>query len=193
MKNFCKRLYYFVELLFLSIVSILSILLFSRLIVACRMTKQSKVPKKKNAIILGNGPSLKPILDSKLSELMNKDSDIAAVNFFCSSPYFTKIKPSLYVISDPAYFFPSGEEWIEKQKKSTIENLINIDWNMRLFIPANTQGTSMVKELAGNKHIKICFYNLVPVNAFKFLENYLFRNNLAMPHPENVLNCSIFC
>lgn len=192
MKRYLKRLYTWNILLFQTIVSILSVLIFSRAFAFRQMKRQSKVERKKEVIVLGNGPSLKPILTNRLEELLSIDADITAVNFFCSSPYFAQIKPRLYVIADSAYFRPSGEEWIEKQKEKTMECLFNVDWEMQLYIPASAKGSPLVDKLQQNTNIIVCYYNLVPVSAFTRIERFIFKKNLGMPKPENVLNGCIY-
>ncbi len=192
MKSYLKKLYSWTILLFQTMVSLLSVIIFSRAFASKQMKKLAKVERNENVIILGNGPSLKPILTNKLNELLSMDADITVVNFFCSSPYFTLIKPKLYVIADSAYFRPSGEDWIEKQKEKTIEYLFNVDWEMQLYIPASAKGSTLVQKLLPNKFITICYYNLVPVLAFTGIERFLLKKNIGMPKPENVLNGCIY-
>lgn len=192
MKSILKRVYIWTTVLFQTIVSLLSVLIFSRCFASRQMKKQSKIKRKNDAIVLGNGPSLKPIVSDKLKELMDIDADIVAVNFFCSSSYFSIIKPELYVIADPAYFQYSKEEWIERQKEKTIECLLKVDWKMQLYIPANAKGSPLSEKLLVNDYIDLCFYNLVPVTAFKCVERFLFKNNYGILLPETVLNCAIF-
>lgn len=192
MKSLLKKLYSWTGVLFQTIVSLLSVLIFSKALASRQMAKQSRTKRKSDVIVLGNGPSLKPILTEKLDDLLKIDADFVAVNFFCSSPLFTKIRPSLYVIADTAYFRPSGEEWIEKQKEKTIENLFKVNWKLQLYIPASAIGSPLVEKLKKNSCLEICYFNLVPVSAFKRIERLIFKMNLGMPRPENVLNASIY-
>ena len=57
---------------------------------------------KDDIYILGNGPSLKNTLDRDLDILKNKEC--AVVNKFGNTDYFFHIKPSWYILADPAFF-----------------------------------------------------------------------------------------
>lgn len=191
MKSFLKKLYALSVLFCQTIVSVISVLIFSKRFAMKQMNKLAN-SNNGDVIVLGNGPSLKTILSDKKRDLTSLGADLVAVNFFCSSAYFRELKPCIYIIADPAYFEPTNEEWIEKQKEKTIEALFIADWHIRLFIPASAKGSPLAVKLNMNKFIEIVYYNLVPVTAFKSIERYLFKKNLGMPMPENVLNCSIF-
>ena len=142
-----------------------------------------------DCVILGNGPSLKEVLDKDLDKL--KKNKMVAVNMFCSSNEFRLLKPEYYVIADPLYFNNEENERIVMQRKSLVENLNKIDWNMTLFLPSINRKSNTIQKIS-NKNINIVFYNLTPLSGFDKIQYWLFTNNLGMPAAKNVLCASIF-
>ena len=58
---------------------------------------------------------------------------------------------------------------------------------MTLFAPARFRKCRRLAEVAKNGKIKVCFYNLTPVEGFNWVENFAYGSGLGMPRPRNVL------
>lgn len=170
-----------------SIMSLIKVVLLSKFFLK-KYTPENPSP---DCIILGNSPSLENSLASNPEFLTGKD--LFAVNFFWKSKNFNKIKPKFYVIASTNY-------WSENQIPTNKEGRLNtfkeiskiVDWEMILFVPAMAKRFKDWKEeIAQNKYIKIVYFNLTPVDGFRFLSFWLFRSGLGMPRPHNVLIPSI--
>ncbi len=190
MKSILKHLYNKVRLLFQSIVSLLSELFFSSRASARDIKQLQKCSKDEACIILGNGPSLKDILSDYHDCL--KKFETVAVNLFCSLDEFWIIKPKYYVLTDPAFFDErTKDKRILEIQAKVQEGLSLVSWEMILFLPAINRRSSLVKRIK-NDFIRICFYNLTPIDGFLPLQYWLFKRNLGMPIAMNVLCASIF-
>lgn len=179
------------ELFLQTMVSLLSVLIFSRITVSKQFSSTLKFKRKKKTIILGNGPSLHTILDKSLETLLSEDADLLAVNFFCLSTYFHRVKPSSYIFIDPTLYKTSKGE-IEERKAKMVECFQKINWDMLFFVPYSAKNSSLLKAISKNHFIKIVYLNIVPVKAFWRIERFLFKHNLGLPFPMNVLNAAIY-
>lgn len=190
MKNHLKKFYFICTNLTNSIISIISVLLFSSFRSNKMINQCSKKYKKfKDCIIMGNGPSLSSFLEKNLDELLDKN--IIAVNFFSTTEYFERVRPSFYVLLDPSLFSNSLPVEFEAQIKELTSKLNSITWQMVLFIPSRFQDSLLVQQL-NNNYLVVIPFNYTPISGFKSIENYFFKRNLGMPLPETVINASIF-
>ncbi len=158
---------------------IIKILLQSRIV----RQKKSASPKGNEIVILGNGPSLNTTIAESTPFL--KKRNLLAVNFAANTPLFAELKPNLYVLADP-HFFRSDAENVEKLW--TV--LSSVDWTMNLYVPTRIK-SERISEIAKNKNITICRYNLTPIEGFQWFRNFAYRTGLGMPRPRNVLIPSI--
>lgn len=133
-------------------------------------------------IILGNGPSLNETIEKYRDKLA--ESPLMAVNFAANSDIFKELKPRYYVLADPHFFKITEDSSVVTLRK----NLGAVDWKMTLFLPHSARKTEWAKSLA---NIDIAYYNAVGAEGFDFLTDLLYRNQLAMPRPRNVLIPSI--
>lgn len=143
---------------------------------------------KDRCVILGNGPSIKSVLEEQLDLLSSQT--LVCVNNFPNTPYFEKIKP--------AYFIVASEEFWEDSKtidpntqlrKDIINALINkTTWPITFFLPASSRKKkSFIQRVNSNKNIKICFYNKTPVEGISYFNHLFFKKGWGMPRPHNVL------
>ena len=190
MKSFFKEIYKWATLLLHSLVSLLSEMIFSSRASAQDVKSLSKKSKVDSCIILGNGPSLKDVLSNYQDCL--KEYETVAVNIFCSSEAFEVIMPKYYVLTDPGFFDDKAkdERLLDIQNKAQ-QGFSRVSWDMVLFLPSINRRSSLVKRI-NNRHIRICFYNLTPIDGFLSLQHWLFKRNLGMPVAMNVLCASIF-
>jgi len=147
--------------------------------------------RKDDCVILGNSPSLEKSLET--NPLFFENKDLFAVNFFWKSDYFTKIKPKYYVIVSTNYWSKNQIPTNKEGRLNTFKEIASkVDWEMILFVPAMAKKFNDWKEeISKNNLIKIVYFNITPVEGFRFLNFYFFRKGLGMPRPHNVLIPSI--
>ena len=132
-------------------------------------------------IILGNGPSLRQTLDEDFDVLSRHD--LMAVNFAANSSEFFRLKPKYYVLAD-AHFFNSLPTDVNVRK--LWENFGRVNWSMTLLIP--TKFRQLVKPLLMHTtDLKTHYFNMTPVEGFRWLKHLYFRSGAGMPRPRNVM------
>lgn len=129
-------------------------------------------------IIMGNGPSLRQTIADNAATL--KATDTAAVNFAANTPEFFTLKPRHYILADPHFFESRGAD---PNVELLWRNLARADWPLTIHIPAgrNPGFTSP------RPNIDIQRFNMTPAEGSDSVSHFLFRRNLAMPRPRNVL------
>lgn len=153
--------------------------------------KIKRSERKKDLVIISNGPSLNAALELFFEKHTQYDS--LAVNMFAISQFYKLLKPNWYVIASPDMWMDSGDSRL-KNKKHRLWNAIseNTDWPLSIFLPAEARSMCDLKEyVKKNSHIRICYFNRTPIEGFAFFRNICFRWNLGMPRPHNVLIPSI--
>jgi len=132
-------------------------------------------------VILGNGPSLRPFLDNKMSFLQGKE--VMTVNFSALSDDYVKIRPKFYLLMDPLFF----------EDAATIERLFpplvsKTDWDLTLFVPLMAKKNKKWQEfLQGVTNIHVYFFNSGVAEGFTSFSHRIYRWRLGMPSPRNVL------
>lgn len=149
-------------------------------------TKRCPIPQCANGdealIILGNGPSLRPVLDTQADRL--RGNRLMAVNFFGNTPEFKELKPDFYVLADP-HFFRNPDD---SNVAMLMRNLAAAAWPMTLFLPA---GANVPEAIANSRNVMVCRYNCVGIEGFGWVERLAFNSHRGMPRPRNVLVPSI--
>lgn len=189
MKKTLKFLYKTCGKLVDTLVSLLSVLFFSKFSVNKYFKKQQKIRKANECCyIFGNGSSLKSFLESNPQHLEN----VMVVNFFGSSSLFRELKPNMYIVLDNILIGRPVGDYPKEQVEKLYEDLQAVDWPMTFFYPSN--GTrSIISSLLKNKNINIVTYNMTPVSGFKSICHWLFKKSLGMPRPQNISNAAVFC
>lgn len=169
-----------------SVVSVMKVILLSKL----GLPKFSN--QKPNASILGNGPSLNQALADDLDFL--KETDIYCVNLFALSTVYASLKPQNYVLLDPAFFMFSEQNDGRQDIKKTFDAIIQqTNWPMRLFVPARSKSSYIVKKLKQERpNIQIYFFNYTIVRGFPAFRHWFFKHNLGMPQCQNILAASLY-
>ena len=183
-KKVSKNIYAFIIKVFDTIVSLLTIPLFSSFRVARKICKLESW-QSRTAFVLGNGPSLKEILNSedRINEILSGDSVV--MNYFANSEMFKNLKPRYYILLDPTFY----KEDIIKQSPNISQvfmNLQNVDWDMTLFM-VYVRNCNVIHKYVNNPKIKIVFYNGTKIVGFKWLQNICYKYNLGIPSSRNVI------
>lgn len=138
-------------------------------------------PEKKLLRILGNGDSLKAIVDS-----MQNDCDYMVMNAHILHPSFFELKPRYYVLADPSFFHPKANyDGTEIVKRILAET----SWPMTLFVPwEHAHGV----DLQSTKWVTIQYVNQYAYHGPEQYREYVYEHNLAMPNVNNVLASAIY-
>ncbi len=131
-------------------------------------------------IILGNGPSLRKVIDENLQSLSSATT--MAVNFAANAQEFTSIRPDFYILADPHFFSAGGSDPNVEQLFKNLNELV--EWPMTLYIPTGIKG---IDSLVANPKIKVERFNFVGIEGYDWFENMSFKLGLGMPRPRNVL------
>jgi hypothetical protein len=172
-----------------SVASLVKVTLLSRFFI--RMPEQAEANDE--CIVLGNGPSLSQTLKEDYPALLSRK--LVCVNLFVASPEYEKLQPRYYILNAPEYFSEKPVSPLHEEYRNTIFSGIaqKTTWTLFVFIPSYARNSSVwKKQLQSNPNVKICFYNTTPVEGFEWLTSFLFKLNLGMPRPHNVLVPGIF-
>jgi hypothetical protein len=172
----------FVENLVLSILTLIKVLLLS----SCFTTPKAKKTNK-SCVILGNSPSLKETIEKNKNFI--EDKDLFAVNFFWKSELFTEVTPENYVIVSTNYWSKGKIDQNDEGRKATFNEIARkTTWKMNLFVPVVAKKhTEWKSELIKNSNISIHYFNVTPVEGYRWFSHCLFNHFLGMPRPHNVI------
>jgi len=165
-----------------TLVSLLRILVLSK-----RVQKIKVETSFKEAVVLGNGPSLNQFLAEKSSFLDDKFK--VCVNYFCRTKEFQALKPNLYVISSPEYFVKEEKKEFAVERAATLQSIADRTiWPMTFVVPALAKSYPEWKTIFHkHPHIKIAYMNTSPVEGFNRFKFWAYSANIGMPRPHNVL------
>ena len=166
----------FFEKLGSSLASIAKVMLMSK-----GASMASNEGKGRELVILGNGPSLRTTIDNDLRWLVERD--MMAVNFAALSDEFFKLRPKYYILAD-GHFFNSFHK--DNNVKRLWANFERVSWEMTLLIPSKFKHFAKPL-LMHTKGLKIRYFNLTPIEGFKWLTHLFFSIGSGMPRPRNVL------
>lgn len=135
----------------------------------------------KELVILGNGPSLRKLLDNETDFL--KEKDLLVVNFSAVSQDYASLRPANYLLMDPAFFDD------ESIRERVFEPMVaKTNWEMNLFVPVSAFKHPEWQQLvAANRHIHLHRFNANPVEGLTAISHAIYRKGLGMPRPRNVL------
>ena len=179
MKNKFKIVYYLIK-------TVIQIFTFGNL--KTQRYKNKKYHHNKNCIILANGPSATLFLKSY--QQTKKENDfIICMNDFALSEYYIKLKPSVYFLADPAYFYQYNSKEQEILIGKLYENIItNTNWPMTIRIPwLHFKNKTIHHILNKNTNIRLEFFNSVDTYYPSRINYYLYDWGLCKPLGQNIL------
>ena len=186
------KYYYKIIMLGETIINIVMVCIYTSKGLNLRIKKENE---SERIHILGNGPSLMKDITEILDFLKKSKNDkVMVVNSFANYDLFEKIKPSYYILADPAFFIETKLARIEILKEKIANSLLDTtDWDLILLLPSNAKKSDFVQKLKTNKHISIHYFkSRAIIGGFQGLNNILFKHGLASPLYQNVLIPSIF-
>jgi len=144
-------------------------------------------------IVIGNGPSLKKRLESSLDFLSS--NTCICVNSFVLTEFYTKIKPQIYLLIDPAYFVTTNVAEDEQEILSTFNNLYSkTTWNIDLIVSSRYRNHERILSLVKNQNINVLFINQDNHKFYQTKEEQfrLFNQNKISVPAQTVLNTAVY-
>lgn len=169
-----------------AIMSFFAVLFFSSHTVARKLRKKGKeLNTSKKAFVLGNGPSLKEVLETPKLRKELEEGDIIVTNRFATSDEFYKLKPAFYILMDPLFF---DEQEIEKDitSKEMYEAFNKVDWQMTLFLPKEAS-LVVVNKYLHNPSVDVLLFNGTTIIGPSRFINRMFRKGLGLPNSRNII------
>jgi hypothetical protein len=115
------------------------------------------------------------------------------VNLFVFSKDYEILKPDYYVLAAPEFWMKNATEMHKETRRRLANDLKEkTSWPMILFIPFAAKNSELYKTVRENDKIKIVHFNVTPAEGLNSISKTLFKLNLGMPRPHNVLIPSIF-
>ena len=155
-----------------------------------RSRKKNPIAKDETCYILGNGPSLNKVLNG--NKISFETENLFVVNGFGASELYTQIKPSFYILADPAYFV----ENINQSVQMKVDNLFvdlneKTGWPVHFFVPFKAVKITREK-FKENSNITVYGYNNVNTwKGFKWFDRWVYHNQWAIVSGFNVLMSAI--
>ena len=131
-------------------------------------------------IIMGNGPSLNKDLDSIIKQ--REECKLYSVNNFPLTKEFFKLRPNIYVFSDPMYWSQNVNNKVATTNELLYKSLNKVNWPLTIVCPSH--GSSYVQNLTrNNNQIKIesVTPRYVQLHSMK-LTILALQNNLITPN-----------
>lgn len=187
LNNCSKKIGYFFINVSSCVVSIVRMIVLSRINIAFKTKGYSKLRQNNTCVVLANGPSLKNALENGIEIL--KQSDVFCVNFFFKSPFFWEIKPRFYFIIDGDLFNPTNE-LVKAQVIEMKSAFKRIDWDMFLVISSSAINGGVLSDLVNSK-IHLLRMNTTTVEGFMSFRNLMYDFYMGMPKCQTVTNFAL--
>lgn len=188
-----KSIYYSIKNGLNSIEGILSslILITISLIVYRNKGVKYKRSPRGECYILGNGPSLREVLERDTESL--KQRDVFVVNGFATGNSFSELRPSNYVIVDPNAFLAPTNDYFIKFQDDIIQAFSTMNWKLCFYAPIQQKNSYFINKIKAlnNPNISIVFINTIPVEGPRWFRNKICKTGWAMPRTWNILNAVI--
>ncbi|MDR2811204.1 MAG: hypothetical protein LBB84_11735 [Tannerellaceae bacterium] len=159
-----------------------SLLSLFRIILLSKKVNPFSLPvHNKELVVLGNGPSLRPLLSERPSFFDGKD--LMMVNFSASSDDYAKFRPGFYLLMDPAFFEDEAT-----RHKLFVPMVAETEWEMHLFAPVSARKHTAWQEMVSRSpYICIHWFNATPVEGVAGFRHFCYKKGFGMPRPRNVL------
>jgi len=169
-----------------------SIASFGKILLLSKFGVHFPEGETKELVILGNGPSLNNSLETQMDFLEGKT--LLCVNFFPTTAYYEKLKPSIFVSIAPDLWLPDVDQKFIDQRIRLFDALVEkTNWDLDFYFPWSARSVSTWRDkLAENKNIKVHYLNTTPVTGLRSVSEFFFRKSLGMPRPHNVMIPSLF-
>lgn len=140
-------------------------------------------------IIIGNGPSL-----TKTMELYGDvvcETPCMMVNFAANTELYERIRPSIYLLVDPAWYNPT--EQLKIVVKSCIDAICEkTTWQMKIVMPHCAIGCFATEKFKENSNLEVLYYEdgwQIPEGKTQY---EAWDKNLVTPPGQTVLNTAVW-
>ena len=149
----------------------------------------------KKCIVMGNGPSLKSLLNDYENGIAKIDDDCFVVNFFPLNPLFYRLKPKYLFWSDYV-FIQDTEGSTEKVRKMYDEMQEKVDWDLTIYLNAPWKKDNkrlIAYSKLTNPHIRFVSLNRNYCdNLCPQIRHRLYKSGYFMPTEGTVVNTAIY-
>lgn len=140
-------------------------------------------------IVIGNGPSLNKTMELYGDVVL--ETPCIMVNYSANSDLYEKIKPSFYLLVDPAYYQMPNHLY---ESLCALFNAIvtKTTWPMTVVMPNRAKESHAVQRFKENANLRILFYEdgwQLPKGVPKF---EAWDKNLTCPPAQTVLNTAVW-
>ena len=129
--------------------------LFLKILTFNNLNLDSNTSKKRNTIIICNGPSLSDSIS--WIQKKRKSSDLYVSHYFARYKLFFKLKPEFYIFVDSLFWRKDVHTNYKKENEKLFDILEKINWKMVIIVPSN--GLKSLRKRIKNKNIT--FQNIV--------------------------------
>lgn len=159
--------------------------------VAIRVRYAHRLPPAQTptCALLGNGPSLTASL-AQHADFLQK-TDLLCVNNFAQSDWFFTLKPSQYLLHDPAYFTYRPSPDSRPDIAATFAALVTVHWPFTLYLPHFAQHSYIAEHVKNHPAIRVFFYNYTVLHGFDAVVFPLVARGLGMPQCQNVMMAAL--
>lgn len=145
------------------------------------MSSGKPIDRKKEIVVMGNGPSLRTTIDEDSDWLLSHD--LMSVNFAPNTPDFSRLRPQHHILADGHFF--SGND-TDPNVMRMWGALNRVSWEMTLWVPIKYYPYAKAF-MGGNDNVTVSTFNLTPIEGSRKVSHMLFDVGLGMPRPRNVL------
>jgi hypothetical protein len=153
------------------------------------------IDKGKKCMVIGNGPSLKSLLNKYENGEFDFSEDCFVVNFFPLNPLFYRIRPKGLFWSDYV-FIQDTEGSTEKVRKMYDEMQDKVDWNLTIYLnaPWKEDNKRLIEySRLTNPRIRFVFLNRNYCdNLCPRIRHKLYKTGYFMPTEGTVVNTAIY-
>jgi hypothetical protein len=142
---------------------------------------------KPELVILANGPSLRDDFKNYPEFFIGKQ--LMCVNQFALSADYERLKPSYYMLLDIGFFVENTIPRVAEVREKVKEALIGkTTWPVTLICPAEGRNSRFHRDIASSGiPVKFAFCNRTVVDGARWVRHWLYRRQMGMPPPQNVL------
>lgn len=149
------------------------------------------INKGKKAVVLGNAPSLKYLIQKFHDKGIDIPNDAFFVNYSPLDKFFYEVKPNHLFISDECFYLDNDRN---KQMYSNLQN--RVDWDLTIYITRHfKKDCQRLVNIMGIDNPKIRYRFLYKRSCDDFepsLRNKLFKTGFFMPTESTVVNTALW-
>jgi len=152
-----------------------------------------RVADGRPALVLGNGPSVGPMLEHDADAL--RRAHLYVANHFAQSPHYAALQPQHYVLFDPTFFvIPPGHEAHAPAVQATLTAIRQqTTWPLHLYVQASVRQSPALAELRqALPHMQVHYINYVVAEGLPGFRHWAYKHHLGYPRSRNVLHVALY-